>query len=127
MAKLIYSMVMSLDGYTEDEHGRFGWGVAGDEELHTDICKLVSSFGTYLFGRKMYEKMVYWETAHTIPGQPQYLLDFAKQWQAAEKIVYSKTPRRAAQRTDKDRANIRSRRGPAAQGKCRARHCCGRS
>ncbi|HMH15446.1 MAG TPA: dihydrofolate reductase family protein [Edaphobacter sp.] len=90
MAKLIYSMVLSLDGYTEDEHGRFGWGVAGDEELHTDICKLVSSFGTYLFGRKMYEKMVYWETAHTIPGQPQYLLDFAKQWQAAEKIVYSR-------------------------------------
>jgi dihydrofolate reductase len=91
MAKLIYSMVTSLDGYTEDEHGRFGWGVAGDAELHSDICKLVSSFGTYLFGRKMYESMVYWETAHTLPDQPRYLLDFARQWQAAEKIVYSKT------------------------------------
>jgi hypothetical protein len=55
LAKLVYSMVMSLDGYTEDEHGRFGWGVAGDAELHSDICKLVSSFGTYLFGRKIYE------------------------------------------------------------------------
>ena len=91
MAKLIYAMNMSLDGYTEDEHGRFGWGGDADEELHTDICKLVSSFGTCLYGRKMYEKMVYWETSHTISGQPQYLLDFARQWQAAEKIVYSKT------------------------------------
>jgi dihydrofolate reductase len=91
MAKLVYAMVMSLDGYTEDEQGHFGWGVAGDEELHIDICKLVSPFGTYLLGRRMYEKMVYWETSHTIPGQPQYLLDFARQWQAADKIVYSKT------------------------------------
>ena len=91
MAKLIYSMVMSLDGYTEDEHGRFDWGVAGDAELHTDICELVSTFGTYLFGRKMYEMMVYRETAHMLPDQPQYVLDFARQWQATEKIVYSKT------------------------------------
>jgi hypothetical protein len=49
MAKLIYSMVMSLDGYTEDEHGRFGWGAAADEELHTDICKLVSSWIWVIF------------------------------------------------------------------------------
>lgn len=91
MAKLIYCMNTSLDGYTEDEHGRFDWRAADDQEQLTEICELVSSFGTYLFGRKMYDKMVYWETAHTIPGQPQYLLDFARKWQAAEKIVYSKT------------------------------------
>jgi dihydrofolate reductase len=91
MAKLIYALNMSLDGYTEDEHGRFGWGADGDEELHIDICKLVSVFGTFLYGRKMYEKMVYWETLHTISGQRRYLLDFARQWQAADKIVFSKT------------------------------------
>jgi dihydrofolate reductase len=91
MAKLIYALNMSLDGYTEDEHGRFGWGADVDEELHIDVCKLVSVFGTFLYGRKMYEKMVYWETSHTISGQRQYLLDFARQWQAADKIVYSKT------------------------------------
>jgi dihydrofolate reductase len=104
MAKLIYSMVTSLDGYTEDEHGLFGWGVPDDEELHSNICELVSSFGTYLFGRKMYEKMVYWETAHTVRDQPRYLLDFARQWQAAEKIVYSKTlaePRSARTRIER--------------------------
>jgi dihydrofolate reductase len=91
MAKLIYALNLSLDGYTEDEHGGFGWGADADEGLHIDVCKLVSVFGTFLYGRKMYEKMVYWETAHTISGQPQYLLDFARQWQAADKIVYSKT------------------------------------
>ena len=46
MPKLIYFMVTSLDGCTEDERGRFGWGVAGEEELHTDLCKFVSAFGT---------------------------------------------------------------------------------
>jgi len=63
-----------------------------DEEVHTWICELESSFRTCLYGRKTYETMVYWETAHTVPDQPQFLLDFAKQWQAAEKIVYSRTP-----------------------------------
>lgn len=90
MAKLIYSMLMSLDGYTEDERGKFGWAVP-DEEVHSYINELASTVGTYLYGRKMYETMVYWETAHTIPNQPQFVLDWAEQWQAAEKIVYSRT------------------------------------
>jgi dihydrofolate reductase len=90
MAKLIYSMMMSLDGYTEDEHGDFGWGVPEDEEVHSYVNELASSLGTYLYGRRMYETMVYWETAHTIPDQPQFVLDWARQWQAAEKIVYSR-------------------------------------
>src|SRR5882762_606149 len=91
MAKLIYSMFTSLDGYTEDEHGRFGWGAPEDEELHSYVNELASSFGTYLYGRRMYETMVYWETAHTVRDQPRFVLDFARQWQAAAKIVYSRT------------------------------------
>src|SRR6266403_5713997 len=91
MAKCIYSMFISLDGYTEDEHGRFGWGAPEDEELHSYINQLASSFGTYLYGRRMYETMVYWETAHTVRDQPQFVLDFARQSQAAEKFVYSRT------------------------------------
>jgi len=91
MAKLVYLMVTSLDGYTEDEQGRFGWGVPEDEEAHSHITELVSQFRAYLYGRRMYETMVHWETAHTVRNQPRFLLDFAKQWQAAEKIVYSRT------------------------------------
>lgn len=90
MGKLIYSMLMSVDGYLEDEHGRFGFAQP-DEEVHAYINQLESSVGTYLYGRRMYEAMVYWETAHTLPNQPQFVLDWARQWQAAEKIVYSKT------------------------------------
>jgi len=62
-----------------------------DEEVHSYINQLASSVGTYLYGRKMYETMVYWETAHTVPNQPKFVLDWARQWQAAEKIVYSRT------------------------------------
>jgi dihydrofolate reductase len=89
MAKLTYSMFTSLDGYVEDEQGRFGWGAPEDEELHSYVNELASSFGTYLYGRRMYETMVYWETAHTVRDQPQFVLDFARQWQKAEKIVNS--------------------------------------
>lgn len=90
MAKLIYGMITSLDGYTEDEHGDFGWG-APDEEVHTYINGLASSVGTYLYGRRMYDMMVYWETALTVPDEPQVFYEWARQWQAAEKIVYSTT------------------------------------
>jgi dihydrofolate reductase len=105
MAKLIYSMIMSLDGYTEDEHGDFGWGAPEDEEVHSYVNELASSVGTYLYGRRMYETMVYWETAHTIHNQPQFVLDWARQWQAAEKIVYSRTlaePRSARTRIERE-------------------------
>ena len=63
---LIYSMLMSLDGYVEDEQGRFGWGAPEDEEVHSYINQLASSAGTDLYGRRMYETMVYWETAHAV-------------------------------------------------------------
>ena len=57
MAKLIYSMLMSLDGYTEEEGGRFGWA-RPDEEVHSYVNELTSSVGTYLYGRRMYEVML---------------------------------------------------------------------
>lgn len=91
MAKLIYSMLMSLDGYIEDEKGAFGWGAPDDEDVHTFINELAAPVGTFLCGRRMYETMVYWETAHTLPDQPRFVLDWARQWQATDKIVYSRT------------------------------------
>ncbi len=89
MAKLIYMMNTSLDGYTEDEHGRFDWTAPQGDEVRTWIFEHVSSFRTCLYGRKVYETMVYWETAHTIPNQPEFVIEFARQWQAAQKVVYS--------------------------------------
>ena len=90
MAKLTYSMLASLDGYVEDESGRFDWA-APDEEVHVFVNDLERPFGTHLYGRRMYETMVYWETAHTVAGQPPHILDYAEIWQAADKVVYSKT------------------------------------
>jgi dihydrofolate reductase len=97
-------MLTSLDGYTKEEHGGFGWA-APDEEVHSHINALASSFGTYLYGRRKYETMLYWETAHTVPDQPQFVLDWARQWQAAEKIVYSRAlaePRSARTRIERE-------------------------
>lgn len=91
MAKLIYSMIQSLDGYTEDAGGDFGWGAPEDETVHAAINALAAPVGTYLYGRRIYEIMVYWETAHTLPDQPPVELAWARQWQAAEKVVYSRT------------------------------------
>lgn len=90
MAKLIYSALMSLDGYLADEDGRFDWA-APDEAVHTFVNDLLRPVGTYLYGRRMYDVMSYWETAHTLPDQPSVVLDFAEIWQAADKIVYSKS------------------------------------
>ncbi len=90
MVKLIYSAITSLDGYIADEKGNFDWAVP-DEAVHTFINNLERPVGTYLYGRLMYEVMAVWETLHTLPDQPPYILDFAAIWQAADKIVYSKT------------------------------------
>ncbi|HEX5594813.1 MAG TPA: dihydrofolate reductase family protein [Micromonosporaceae bacterium] len=90
MAKLIYGMITSLDGYVADKDGNFGWS-APDEEVHAFVNDLMRPVGAYLYGRRMYETMVYWETAHNLPGQPVFAIDFARMWQAADKIVYSKT------------------------------------
>ena len=90
MAKLIYSVITSLDGYIEDKNGRFDWAQP-DAEVHTFVNDLERPVRTYLFGRRMYEVMVFWETAHTQTDLPSYEHDFAAMWQAADKIVYSST------------------------------------
>jgi dihydrofolate reductase len=90
MAKLIYSAITSLDGYVADEDGNFDWA-APDEEVHTFINDLERPVGTYLYGRRMYEVMVYWDTPRTLADQRPFMQDFAGIWQAADKIVYSKT------------------------------------
>ena len=90
MGELIYSMITSLDGYVSDADGNFGWG-APEEESHSFVNELSKSIGTYLYGRRMYETMVYWETAHLEPNAPPFILEYARIWQATEKIVYSTT------------------------------------
>jgi dihydrofolate reductase len=95
MAKLIYSAITSLDGYVADEDGNFDWA-APDEEVHRFVNDLERSVGTYLYGRRMYETMVYWETAHTVADQTPFVKDFTAIWQAADKIVYSKTLEQAS-------------------------------
>jgi len=90
MATLIYSAITSLDGYVADVDGNFDWA-APDEEVHTFVNDLERSVGTYLYGRRMYEVMVYWESAHTVADQPTFMQDYAEIWQAADKIVYSKS------------------------------------
>jgi dihydrofolate reductase len=92
MARLIYSAIASADGCVEDAAGSFGWAAPGDE-LHCFVNDLQRPIGTYLYGRRMYQTMLYWETAHTVPGQPPSAREFAGIWQAAEKIVFSKTLR----------------------------------
>ena len=90
MAKLIYSAITSLDGYTVDRDGNFDWA-APDEEVHAFVNEVERALGTYLYGRRMYETMVYWETADAAGGHSGVSLDFAKIWQAADKVVYSTT------------------------------------
>jgi dihydrofolate reductase len=90
MAKLIYSAITSLDGYVADEEGNFDWA-APDEEVHSFVNELERPVGTYLYGRRMYEVMAYWETADAVVDLPPFEQDYAEIWQAADKIVYSKT------------------------------------
>jgi dihydrofolate reductase len=90
VAKLIYSAITSLDGYIEDEDGRFDWAMP-DEEVHRFVNDLERPIGTYLYGRRMYETMVFWEAARALADQPRVMRDYAEIWQAADKIVYSRT------------------------------------
>jgi dihydrofolate reductase len=90
VAKLIYSAIASLDGYVADEEDNFDWAVP-DEEVHAFINDLARPVGAYLYGRRLYETMVGWETDPTLADQSPVLRDFAEIWQAADKIVYSKT------------------------------------
>jgi dihydrofolate reductase len=90
LATLIYSAITSLDGYIEDQTGRFDWAMP-DQEVHTFINDLERSVGTYLYGRRMYETMLVWETDTSVAQQSPVTNEYAQIWQAAEKIVFSKT------------------------------------
>jgi len=90
MRKVIYSTMVSLDGFIEGPGQNLDWHII-DEELHTFINDQQREIDTYLFGRRMYEVMVYWDTADADPSNPQYVLEFARIWKNIHKIVFSKT------------------------------------
>ena len=90
MGRLIYSAIASLDGYIEDASGKFDWAAPSDE-VHRFVNDLVRPAGTYLYGRRMYEMMMVWETDPNLAAVSPIMGDFAEIWQAADKIVYSRT------------------------------------
>jgi len=90
MAKLIYSMLASLDGYVEDLSGNFDWA-APDAEVHGFVNELERSVGTHLYGRRMYETMRFWEHPPELESAPAHIQEYAAIWQAADKVVYSRT------------------------------------
>jgi dihydrofolate reductase len=94
MGKLIYAALTSLDGYVADEYGRFDWAEP-DEEVHAFINDLERPVGTHLYGRRMYEVLVAWETM-SLDDEPPVFRDYAASWRAADKIVYSRTLEAAA-------------------------------
>ena len=117
MAKLIYSSIASVDGYVADEHGNFDWA-APDDEVHAFVNELERPVGTYLYGRRMYDVMVAWETMPT-EDQPAVIRDYAEIWRAADKIVYSTTLDNAVKRQDADRALVRPRGRATAEDRAR--------
>jgi dihydrofolate reductase len=90
MAKLIYSAITSLDGYIEDAEGKFGWA-ASDDAVHAFVNDLERSVGTYLYGRRMYETMVFWESPPDLAEESTVVQEYAEIWRAADKVVYSTT------------------------------------
>jgi dihydrofolate reductase len=90
MRKLVYSMSVSLDGFIAGPNGEIDWS-APDEELHRFHNQQTSEIGTHLCGRRLYEVMLYWETAEANPSAPEYELEFARIWKALPRIVFSNT------------------------------------
>src|SRR3954452_23456155 len=90
MANLIYAAICSLDGYVADEDGNFSWA-RPDDELHAFVNDIERPIGTYLYGRRMYEPMGFWEAPDVSPDQCDPVSDSATIWRAAEKVVYSRT------------------------------------
>ncbi len=104
MAKLIYASNLSLDGWTEDEHGALDWAPP-DDDVFTFITEVMASAGTYLYGRRMYETMAVWETDPTLAARSELTATYARVWQAADKVVYSSTlaePTTAKTRLERD-------------------------
>ena len=90
MAKLTYAAIASLDGYVEVEEDRFGWATP-DEEVYAFVNDLERPIGTSLYGRRIHETMVFWETARAEEDEPPVFYDYAGIWRAAERVVYSRT------------------------------------
>ena len=90
VAKLVYSAITSLDGYIADDQGNFEWGQP-DEEVFVFINDLERRFGTTMYGRRMYETMLYWDTNELSADEPQFIRDYTAIWRATDKIVYSTT------------------------------------
>jgi dihydrofolate reductase len=118
MVKLVYSAITSLDGYTADQNGDFTWG-APDPEVFAFINDLERGVGTQLYGRRMYETMVYWETFEPNEDESACERDFAAIWKAADKIVYSTTMKtvtssrtRIERRFDPDAIRLMKRTAP---------------
>src|SRR5689334_3138482 len=104
MAALIYSAIMSLDGFVADSSGAFDWA-APDAEVHAFVNDLERPVGTYLYGRRMYDVMSAWETMPTGPEESAVTSDFAGIWRSADKVVYSKTlgsPSTTKKRVERD-------------------------
>ena len=90
MARLLYMAIMSLDGYVADEKGNYDWAMP-DDEVFGFVNDFERPVGTYLYGRRLYQEMTGWETMHTRAGLSPLILDFARIWQAAGKVVYSRS------------------------------------
>jgi dihydrofolate reductase len=105
MRNVIYSTNVSLDGFTAGPNQNLDWGII-DEELHSFINDQQRTIDTYLFGRRMYEVMVYWDTADTDPANPEYILEFARVWKKIHKIVFSKTLEQVQDNATLNRGNI---------------------
>ena len=90
MAKLVYLTNMSLDGYIEDRDGALDWGPP-DDDVFAATTALLKTFGTFLYGRRLYESMAHWETNPALAKRSDLTADFASAWQAATKVVYSTT------------------------------------
>jgi len=90
MARLLYMAITSLDGYVADEAGKYDWAMP-DDEVFGFINDFERPVGTYLYGRRLYQEMTGWETRDDDPGLPPLVLGFARIWQAADKVVYSRS------------------------------------
>ncbi len=115
MAKLIYSMITSLDGYVADEHGDFDWAVP-DEEVHRFVNDLQRPIGTYLLGRRMYEVMLYWEDATAFAGEPGLRAGLRDRLAGGGQDRVLADARASDEREDADRAGVRSRGRASTQG-----------
>lgn len=112
MAKLIYGAIMSLDGYIADEDGNFDWAEP-DEEVHAFVNDMQRPIGTYLYGRRLYDVMVTWET---MTDEHPLMRDYAEIWRAADKIVYS----RSLEKVSSERTRIERRLDPDAVQKMKS-------